>query len=1090
MARWQRGLWLLGGWCLMGAAHADHNTPAELVVTDRVVKPAAKVPPLGVNNWGGSGAVQWAANNFVRHAGNEPVYWRNLHRAKVVGPGWFEIDGPGTSWWQLWNSGFLSGAKLRIYRLVDKEGKPLPPRPDGNNLQLERADRAAFVGTGQVLPEGSPGFPDGGWIASQYADCYPNSWVRGGNLSAADASGTLHGRVYWYAVTAVGADGSESDLSNEVSAAPSPTAESGPRLQPCTGDDKAPALAVGAEFSLRLKAVGGKAPLRFEAAAPLPAGLRLDAGTGVVSGRPTAAGADVTLVLKVTDADGKSDQRAWVCNPTLPTAKGKPQPPRNLTARAGDGMVVLRWQPSPSDNVVAYKLKRSTMPRAEQLQRVYVTADTPKLEPWDYVVFERRFGNFDMKYVNPRVRGIGNPMDSPGMFWNADASRASLALVEHPQPLPAEMVEPGETCLRVTAKEGPIDLSQTTMIGTGRGGESLWYGLLEPGRHYLFEGWLRQEGLADGGQVTFSFGRGYPGIRHSFTVDGTWRRYRCEFDGPERPAGGWHFGQTLSFAGPGTLWLDNLRLARIDTPADADKRYVPNKTVLAELLRVQPPTGPKAAHRIWFLNKDATMASLTSWHANAKVWPDWSTRVEGTMEMTLPMGLAFDLATGDAPATRMRPWLVLQHLLHSEDDWRGLVEYLAAPYDPAKDTPRAKPWAAKRYAQRGVGTPWVDEFSQVTIEFGNETWHNGIFADWIGFSTRNAVHQGGREYGLFMRYLIGEIKKSPYWTAGRLDQKIRFSLGANYDGRVDRDGSVRGYGEEAMQACPEASVLGHANYVGPKWETGDYSARKYDDHGVQECLLSFLTGPDKGQQRMSGARDQLLRAGLDYDIAAYEGGPGGFALPGQAPPEQVETNERYGKSLAQAVGAFDAWMRSYAQGWTDQCYLGYDQGNHWASHMPFQDGFRASPAFEALGLRNRARGDLMAVEERSMPTFQRGKDTYPLVGAYALRDGDRWALFVVSRKLDGRHDNQDFGDGAAPVTLRLPFARAGAVTLHKLTADPRLTNRDKLNVTVQQQDLPAGVVANGTLVVDERTGGVRGGMPPGSILLYVCDGAR
>jgi hypothetical protein len=104
------------------SAAADPPAPAELVVTTTVARPAEKVPPLGPNGWGGCGAVEWAANNFVRNAGNEPVYWRNLHRVKDCGPGWFEIDGPGTSWWDLWASGFLSGASLRIYRLVDKDG--------------------------------------------------------------------------------------------------------------------------------------------------------------------------------------------------------------------------------------------------------------------------------------------------------------------------------------------------------------------------------------------------------------------------------------------------------------------------------------------------------------------------------------------------------------------------------------------------------------------------------------------------------------------------------------------------------------------------------------------------------------------------------------------------------------------------------------------------------------------------------------------------------------------------------------------------------------------------------------------------------
>ena len=1090
--------------CLLGAAlaaagepAADPHAPAELRITDTVVRPRDKVPPLGANGWGACGAVEWAANNFVHNAGNEPIWWRNLHRVKNCGPNWFEIDGPGTTWWDLWNSGFLSGASLRIYRLVDKDGKPVPLRADGNYFDAAKADHVAFVGKGQVLPEGSPGFPDGGWVANTYANVHPNSWVRHGNLAATDTSGLESGRPYWYVVVAVGTDGKESAASNEVSAVARAGSGGGPRLVVATGDDKAPPLRPGVDFSLAPKVFGGAPPLKWETVddkgkpAALPDGLRLDAATGRVTGRIDQPVDDLFVRLKVTDAKGRSDVRAWLINPTTPEGKGAPEPPQGLEAQAGEGCVTLSWKPSPSPNVVAYRVKRSTAPAAKQMQRVFVTDATPKLARWDYVVLERRFGNFDMKYVNPRVRGIGNPMNAPSWYWNGDASKLSFSLVPHPKPVPADLREPGETCMQVKATAGSHAISQIVFIGTNRGGESIWYGLLEPGRKYRLEVWLRQEGLGDGGRVVFSYGRYYPGIRHEFQVTGEWRKYVHEFTGPERPKDTWHFGHQFALSGPGTLWLDNCRVFRCDRPEDAAKPYVPNPTVLDELLASQPPTGRKAAHRIWFLARDATMASILSWHATSRVRPNWRTSVSGTMRMTLPMGLSFDLHTGPDPGSRMRPWLVLQHILHSEADWLAFIEYMAAPYDPKTDTPQARPWAHRRYRQRGVGTPWTDEFESITVEFGNETWHNGIFDDWLGFSTRNAVHQGGREYGLFASYLIGVMKQSPWWKSQGLDAKIRFALGANYDGRILKDGRVVGYGEEAMQACPEAAVLGHANYVGPKWETGDYSARRYDDHGVQECLLSFLTGPERKQILMGKSREALAARQCTYDIAAYEGGPGGYALPGRAGRKQVETNERYGKSLAQGVGAFDAWMRSYAYGWTDQCFLGYGQGNHWNSHTPMWDGFRPCPAWLALTLRNRhASGDLMAVEELSVPTFQRRKDRYPLVGAYALRDGDRWAVSVVSRKLDGEHDGTDFGDGATPVTLRLPFAKAGKISLHKLTGDPRLTNRKKMNITIQSKDVPAAALAKGAFAINEATGGMEGGMPPGSVFLYVFENVR
>jgi hypothetical protein len=656
--------------------------------------------------------------------------------------------------------------------------------------------------------------------------------------------------------------------------------------------------------------------------------------------------------------------------------------------------------------------------------------------------------------------------------------------------------------MEVRASAGQQEISQFVFIGTERGGESIWYGQLEPGKPYRLEVWLRQEGLGDGGAVTFSYGRGYPDIKHTFQVAGQWGRYTFDFVGPQRPREAWHFGHTFTFTGPGKLWMDNCRISRVyytvnnpvfsvTNPGPGGFPYVPDATVLDELMASQPAAGPKAAHRIWFLNRDATMSSILSWHANSCVNPDWNTSVRSTMEMTVPMGLTFDFHTGRDPASRMRPWLVLQHILHSEQDWLNFVEYLAAPYDPRRDTPESKPWAYRRYQQRGVATPWTDEFAEILVEFGNETWHNGHFADWLGFNKYNAIWQGGPEYGLFARYLIENMKKSPYWQSQGLDRKVRFSLGAGYNGSVEKDGRVRGYGEEAMQTCPGATALGHANYVGPKWETGDRAGGVFDDHGVQGTLLGFLAGPEQSQIKMGQARDALQKSHHAYDIVAYEGGPSGYALPGRDSPAEKLANEQYGKSLAMAVAAMDAWMRSYQYGWTYQNFLGYGQGLYWNSHTPLWDGFRPSPGWQALTLRNRfASGDLVEVQEKSVPTIRWDKKVYPLVGAYALRDGDRWSVIVVSRKLDGKHDGIDFGDGCTPVLLRLPFQSASKITLHKLTGDPRQSNREKLAIAPQTVEVPAATLAGGVLRINAASGASPSGMPPGSILLYVFEASQ
>jgi len=1108
---------------------ADPHAPAELVVTDQVLRPRDKVPPLGANGWGRSGAVEWAANNFVHNPGNEPIHWRNLHRVKQCGPNWLEIDGPGTSWYDLWYSGFLSGARLRIYRLVDRQGQPLPPKDD--YLDIVKADHVQAVGTATVIPEGAPGFPDGGWIANTWCISHPNGWIRHGNLRVTDTSGIENGRTYWYTVVAVGADNQESQVAGEVSATPQAGADTPPHVLIAGNDDELPILVPGRPFEFTPKVFGGRPPYQWQVLdsdgqpMKLPQGLNLDPATGRISGTPQADAEQMSmqlqLRLQVTDALGRSESRQYSIKDTAPlkpsarsarkpgpkpaVTSPKPAPPGDLAAVAGDRCVTISWKSSSSPNVVAYRLKRSTAPAARQEQRVYLSEGAPKLEKWDYVVVEKKFGNldgkdavvekksgsFDMKYVNPRVRGIGNPVDSPAWYWNADLSQVSFSLAPHPQPLPADMLEPGETCLQVHARPGEQSISQTVFIGTEMEGESIWYGQLEPGKSYRLEVWLRQEGLGNDGAVTFSYGRGYPDIRRTLAVTGQWKKYSYDFTGPPRPGKQWHFGHTFAFTGPGTLWMDNCRIFRLDREEDAAKLCVPNPAVLDELLASQPPAGPKGAHRIWFLARDAAMSSILSRYANARVSPDWRTTVAGTMDMTLPMGLEFDLATGRDAPLRMRPWLVLQHILHSEQDWLNFIEYLAAPYDPQRDTPQSKPWAYRRCQQRGIATPWTDEFAEILVEFGNETWHNGVFADWLGFGRYHAVWQGGPEYGLFSRYLIETMKTSPYWKSQRLDAKIRFCLGAGYNGSVDKDGKVRGYGEEAMQTCPHANYLGHANYVGPKWETGDKSQGIFDDHGVQGTLLGFLAGPAASQVRMAQARDALARSHHPYDLAAYEGGPSGYALPGRDSPAEKLVNERYGKSLAMAVAALDAWMRSYQYGWTYQCFLGYGQGLYWNSHTPLWDGLRPSPGWQALALRNRwASGDLMAVEEKTLPTILWDKKVYPLAGAYAMRDGSRWMVIVVSRKLDGLHDSIDFGDGHTPVTLRLPLKKTARITLHKLTGDPRQSNRQKLVIAPQTQEIPPAALADGKLAINAQTGGGENGLPPGSIFLYVIEGAE
>jgi len=1044
-------------------ATAQSGPGARFTVTSNVLRTAAQTPPLGFNYFGGGGSIEWAANNLVVNPGNEPIHWRNVHRAVAVGDSWFEVDGGGTSAFDQWNSGFLSGADVRIYRLVDKAGKALPAR--GDYLDISQAAGVRLVAATKVAEAGTPGLPDGGWVANRYSRIRHNT-LRG-TPATVDAGGLTPGRSYFYVVRALAANGEESPPSNEASAAPVARDDEGPAFA-FPPNESGLNVVPGQDLFWSPTVVGGARPLKFEVEGALPPGLRIDAANGTVSGRAGGALVDGRLTLVVTDAKGRSDRHVFVARPAG-NSGGKLAAPANLKAVADGTRIRLSWDAVPG--AAGYALYRSTAPAARQETRVYLAPGSPKVEKFDYIVVSKKWVDFKLDALNPRIRGLGHPIDELGWPWRADTNNLKLSLERNTAPVPAG-ADFGESVLAVRARpgvSGTVWLDQLTMISPDIPGQSLWYGQLEPGKRYRAEFWLRGERLGNGGRVGFSFGRGYPDLRTTWTVSGAWQRFRYDFTAPARPTNTWHFGPLLEFTAPGTLYVDNGRVSRIDEGQDAAAPYLPNQTILDEVLASQPASGPKGVHRMWFLNRSATMDSILGWHANSRIVPSWNTFVSETLKMTLPTGLMFAERTGNSPETRMRPYLVLAHVLHSEADWRNLVEYLAAPYDPARDTPAAKPYAHRRFQQRGHGRPWTDTFAEIRIELGNETWHNGMVDDdWIGFGRSGRIRDGGTEYGLFARYLVDEIRASRYWASEKLDQKLKFVIGAGYDGRVERFGGVAGYGEDAIQQAPLVRELAQANYVGPKWETGEAAMTRFNDEGVQATLLAWVEGLEPSVKNWAAARKALAAKGRVYDLVAYESGPSGYSLPtANTPPEAAEVQERYGKSLAMGVSALDTWLGSYAYGYTDQAFHNFGQGLKWNSHTIFSSGFRPSPAWLALSLRNRiARGDFMEVSTDAAPSVVRNKERYPAVAAYAFRDGKRWTVFLLSRTLAAETD----------VELALPFGAAAKLEEHRLAGDPRQGNLEAMNIRVASRDLDPAAVQAGKL---------RARLPAGSILAFV-----
>jgi len=722
--------------------------------------------------------------------------------------------------------------------------------------------------------------------------------------------------------------------------------------------------------------------------------------------------------------------------------------------------------------------------------RVYLD-DAIETEFGDYAMITVTKLALPMSEVHPRLWQWF--VDRDNHFWMPDEWHAEL--VPHPGSLPQEFTEPGASCLRIDT-DASIDWVGQYIFHAHDDEEGQYYSQLEPGASYRAEVWMRQSGLgADA--VRFVSSGAYASVNQSdpWSPTSEWQRFTYDFVGPDYPDVAddpWHQPLGLEITGPGTLWIDNFVVYRNDAAHD-HRPFSPHHVALDEIMASFPESGPKPALRFYptIYPGHQDLDHLFGDHPTSAL--DFIYNIgPASQAITLPQSLEWSLATGSTPDDRVVPFITLPEE-YTEVEWKAVVEYLGDPYDPASDDPVSKPYAYRRFLRRGHGAPWTEDFREIVLELGNETWHNGAGGyGWHGFGRPGWVFTGGLEYGLFADYFFRQnVAAMPAWTDHNLGSKIRFALGAGYDGAPEA------YGEAAAQRAPEiTSYLGHANYVGPTWETGDVPHEIFDDHGMQETLVGFSTGMQPLVDQVAETRDDLASAGLaDYEVIAYEGGPSGYYVPGQGTPQQEAVSELYGKSLGMAVSALDSWLYSSQAGYRHQCYLGFASGQFWSSHtMPRAGGFRRHTGWLALMMRNRlAPGDeMLQTTVVSGPTYERSGEDIPLISAYSISSGDTTSVFVLSRKLDGVHDGVDFGDGTTPVTVELPFDSCTGLTRYTLAApdgspaDPRANNIDADQIVIHSQMLDPSLCSS-TFTIDETTGGSTGGMPPGTVFLYVFE---
>lgn len=757
-------------------------------------------------------------------------------------------------------------------------------------------------------------------------------------------------------------------------------------------------------------------------------------------------------------------------------AAGLPAPaaPGNVQARLDDnGLIRLTWEPSASEGVVGYKIGYSDTDPSN-LRGMYLQLSRQPANPdeavktGDMIIVSKLMAPFKPEYLSNRIGALGSALSKwlpYGVPNPIAAQEGQWRMVSHPANTPVE--NPGKTYLEVTVKQGDtqkIGLSGIPDISTT---QQTFYQVPEE-TEYTMEVWMKAD-RADAPPVIFQFD-GDPNVGgfldpYSMQVTTEWKKYTHTFMG--RPSDkGFHAYFVLACSGPATYSFDNFRIYRTDTG------YLDyGKTDYDRL-------------------KDSGVMSIRT-HFPIKTFTntysmDQYTDPNGTVE-DIPNGLSLGGGLAMMQKAGVRPWLQIEYHMTPEE-WLGFVEFMAAPYDPAKDTPQSKPWAYKRF-QQGRAEPWTDAFDRIYFELSNEIW-NSLFAPWTfsdmaDSATGQAVGRS-KVHALYNDYVMGILRSSPYWTK-ELDAKFVNVLG----------GWAIGNYNEGLATSKTGNFLTIAAYNGG-WDAGEGPARPNPPSYFNVLNFANQSAIPGAEQLVENAIKWEKQNGHRFELGTYEAGPG-YALNGlnnaNVTKQQDDEQEQVMKSKLAGVATLDTFLAQAAYDFDLQNFFTFAEGSHWTSHVRSFAGGYPHPSFLYLSLFNReGTGDMLKINTESVPTVdipsfkrRKGVDSAPEAAVYATRKGDRVNVFVISR----RYPNYpaESGEGLTPVSLKLPFTKASKVTLHRATGVPEDTNLDGERVKLETVDIkPGALKPDGTFAVSADTGGDARGLPPAEAYLYVFEG--
>jgi hypothetical protein len=776
-----------------------------------------------------------------------------------------------------------------------------------------------------------------------------------------------------------------------------------------------------------------------------------------------------------SDRSVKMPDISWVPQPNLDPRQSSrspspssPSPPTAFRASLDPttGIIRFSWSHAATD-IAGYRLERTFVdPDTHEGHYLALTTDNGgnrfTAKSGDLLMLTRQRDAFSKADYSPRVYNASeaSPPNYQPFVGDGELEPLPFQLVHHPSNLPNGVADAGQTSLRFSPPAGVVTQLRTyNHSGTAQN----WYRILRPQDTYVVELLARQEGLTQR-EIRFRFNGPLANKIAPIVFKATpdWQLFRAEFKVPELLTSD-HVGQmVLEMEGPGTVWLDNWRVYE---KKEGLKRWDPaDQQALRE-------SGMAFIRTHDTCKSDGYSLSDLLGHPHTGLTSGKQVFSRGNLSALLAEMRDF----------QVNPWLQLEPTLN-QDELAHLVEYLAAPYDPAVDTPQTKPWAWRR-VQHGQEQPYSNTFSRLLVEFGNETWNSIMPFNLSGWTMTDATngknYSSGEVYGLLQEYAIQAMKRSPYWTE-EMEQKTEFVLGG---------WAINRFGYEAAALSPSSRHVLIADYIGG-WDANEGPASD-STTALQQTLDYAAQSARPNAIARRQERDSLNRAGAKpLAIGSYEAGPGynlnglnGVAMTN----ELVEFESRTMKSLAAGTATLDSFLSLAEQGAQLQNFFTFSRNRHyWTSHAELINGGHAYPSWQALSLYNRrATGDFLKVLTPQVPSHQsealgrRAAVEIPDIAVYATRTQDQLAVFVLSRSL------KEF----IPVKLHLPLESARAVRLHQLTGKPAAHNLDRENISPQTRTLGA-LSSGGLFELNAKNGADARGMPPASIYLYVFEGAR